>query len=270
MATSQYSEWVRRGKPYALIRPARDIKANIMAYGITVFDYPNGAHLTASRPEDHTPFSYTKWPNANLNVDGRGRAIDIMPRNEGKTVASRAENASIARQIIADKDAGVRGTEAIKYLNWTDENGVCRQENWKTGKRVTVKSSDRGHIHISFRNDKDDSTTAEGYDPVARMRGEISSGGDEDMGKQFLGLHEPSGAVFICDLVTSRWIQNERVLGDITYLAEQLGIDLTPHAGGANVEWTAEGIRKGWSEEVFGLLVGPRPAGIDEEPEVKK
>src|SRR5690349_15778893 len=105
MATAEYYEWVRRGKPYVLTRPARDIQRNIKQYGITVYDYPNDAHLTASKPEDHTPFSYTKWPNVNRNVDGVGRAIDIMPRDD--SYAARRENADIARQIIKDKDAGV-------------------------------------------------------------------------------------------------------------------------------------------------------------------
>jgi hypothetical protein len=267
MATSQYKEWIRRGRPYVLIRPAREIQGRIKAYGITVYDYPNQAHLTTSKPEDHTPFSFTKWPIVNQNVDGRGRAIDIMPRNDSE--AARRENADIARQIIADKDADVPGTEPIKYMNWTDEAGVCRQENWKSGKRVTVKSSDKGHVHVSFRDDKDDFDT-KGYDPVARMRGQVTAEGDDDMGKQLLALHEPSGAVFVCDLVFSRWVDNEQHLGDIQYLADQMGIDLTPHAGHANAEWTEEGLRKGWSEEVFGVLVGPRPPGMDDEPDKKE
>ena len=247
MATAEYYEWVRRGKPYALTRPARDIQRNVRKYGTTVYDYPNDAHLEAAKPEDHTPFSYTKWPNANRNVDGVGRAIDIMPRSD--SYVARRENADIARQIIRDKDARVAGTEGIKYLNWTDENGVCRQENWKSGKRVTVSSRDKGHIHASFRNDTDN-TSAESYDPVARMHNQ-NTPQEEDM--PFVAKDGKTGQYYVCDMITSRPVPNEAI-GDVLYLAKQLNYG----HGQEGVEWTDGGwTRLGWSEAVFGALVKP-------------
>jgi hypothetical protein len=75
----------------------------------------------------------------------------------------------------------------IKYINWTDENGTCRQERWTDAgaplRRTTRSSTDKGHIHISGRSDVDDDDRADGYDPIARMRGE-----DEDM-----QLKDPTG-----------------------------------------------------------------------------
>lgn len=257
MATAEYYQWVSRGKPYALTKPARDIQRNVRRYGITVYDYPNDAHLKAAKPEDHTPFSYTKWPNANHNVDGVGRALDIMPR--GDSYVARKENADIARQIIRDKDAKVPGTEGIKYLNWTDENGVCRQENWKSGKRITVSSSDKGHIHISFRNDTDNSS-AEGYDPVARMHGQTPANAqEEDM--PFVAKDGKTGKYYVCDMIVSRPVPDEAIT-DVLYLAKQLNYG----HGTEGVEWTDGGwVRLGWSEAVFGTLQG-RLVGIDSSP----
>lgn len=162
-ASPQYGEWLRMGQPYRLCQPAKEWQATIRRYHVTVYDYPDSSHLTASFPQDHTPFSYTKWPVGDRRVDGVGRALDIMP---GPVDLDR-----LARRIIADVDARIAGTEAIKYMNWTDKNGVCRQENWQSRPRTTKGSTDKGHIHLSFRSDLDLATTG-GYDPVARMMGE--------------------------------------------------------------------------------------------------
>lgn len=166
MASTAYFQWVTVGKPYTLIRPARDLQRNVRRHGLVVYDYPNEAHLTAEPPEDHTPFSYTGYPGANRRWNARG--LDVMPRSS--TNAGRAENAAIAEQIIADRDAKVPGTEWIKYLNYTDLDGNCWHVSWQPEKRVT-RSTDCGHIHISGRSDFDDWAGAAGYDPVARLTG---------------------------------------------------------------------------------------------------
>jgi hypothetical protein len=97
--------------------------------------------------------------------------------------AARNENAAIARQLIRDRDAGVPGAMWIKYINWTDESGVCRQERWMDLsaplRRTTRTSTDNGHIHISGRSDVDDDDRADTYDPIARM-----TGTDERHGRQ--------------------------------------------------------------------------------------
>lgn len=164
MASQGYRDWLAAGEPYALIRPAAALQRVLRGHGLTVYDYPNQAHLEANPPEDHTPFSATGWPAANARW--RARALDIMPRND--TAAGRVENAAIARRLIADRDAGVPGVAWIKYINWTDEAGVCRQERW-TPSHTSRSSTDRGHVHISGRSDVDDDARADTYDPLEEV-----------------------------------------------------------------------------------------------------
>lgn len=176
MASQGYRDWLAAGKPYRLVRPARALVTNVGRYGITVYHYPDDSHLQATVPEDHTPYSATGWPGANARWNARG--VDIMPR--GSSAAAKRENADIARQLIRDRDAGHPGVAWIKYINWTDEVGVCRQERW-TPARTTRASSDRGHVHVSGRSDIDADARADDYDPIARMRGTAPLTGDDGM-----------------------------------------------------------------------------------------
>lgn len=161
MATRAYLLWNTGGRPYALMRPARDLQRILRGHGLTVYDYPDESHLKADTPEDHTPFSVTGWPIA--SAYGIGHALDVMPRAD--TAAGRAENAAIARRLIRDRNAGVPGVAWIKYINWTDEAGVCRQERWMPN-HTTRSSTDKGHIHASGRSDCDNDTRAATYDPL--------------------------------------------------------------------------------------------------------
>jgi hypothetical protein len=156
-----YYVWIGSGKPFTLMRPARALQAKLQARGLVVYAYPDDDHLKAKIPEDHTPFSATGWPVK--SAFGIGHAIDIMPRAD--TVAGRAEAATIARKLIADRNAGVAGVLWVKYLNWTDEKGVCRQERW-TPNHTTTSSTDKGHIHVSGRSDCDNDSRADNYDPL--------------------------------------------------------------------------------------------------------
>lgn len=161
-----YAYWRDHGRPYALMRPAKALQRTLQGHGLTVYDYPNAAHLQANTPEDHTPFSVTGWPRA--SGYGIGHALDVMPRNDSD--AARRENANVARQLIQDRDAGVPGVMWVKYINWTDERGNCQQVRWMDDDHplthTTRSSSDRGHIHISGRSDCDDDDRAGGYDPI--------------------------------------------------------------------------------------------------------
>lgn len=184
MASQGYRDWLKAGQLYALIQPAKAVQATLRGYGLTVYDYPNDAHLQAAVPEDHTPFSVTGWPGTNARWNAR--ALDVMPRSNA--YEHRKENADIARQLIRDRDAGHPGAMWIKYLNWTDEGGNCRQERWTDSaaplRRITRASNDRGHIHVSGRSDADDDDRADTYDPIARMRagsGSAATTGDDDM-----------------------------------------------------------------------------------------
>lgn len=186
-ASAAYASWLRGGKPYRLMRPAKALQALLRAHGLTVYDYPNDAHLKASKPEDHTPFSATGWPLK--SAVGVGHAVDVMPRND--TVAARRENAAIARTLIAARNAGRPEVAWIKYLNWTDENGNCRQESWKPN-HVTASSTDKGHIHISGRSDCDDDPRADGYDPLSATP--LTAGDDMGLGTEPLTQGNPGYA----------------------------------------------------------------------------
>ncbi|MEV4509638.1 hypothetical protein AB0K00_11855 [Dactylosporangium sp. NPDC049525] len=181
MASQGYRDWLNAGRPYTLIRPAKAVQATLRGYGLTVYDYPNDAHLQANTPEDHTPFSVTGWPGPNKRW--KARALDIMPRSDSS--AHRKENADIARQLIKDRDAGHPGAMWIKYLNWTDEKGNCNQERWTDSanplRRTTRSSSDRGHVHISGRSDVDDDDRADEYDPIGRLQGRDYSVADSQL-----------------------------------------------------------------------------------------
>jgi hypothetical protein len=68
--------------------------------------------------------------------------------------------------LVADKNAGVPGTEAIKYINWTNSAGQCLHEKWEPN-HETSSSSDTGHIHVSFRTDFVTSHVMQNYNPLA-------------------------------------------------------------------------------------------------------
>lgn len=158
---SAYDEWLAAGKPYSTAYPVAGLRDRLRSQGFTVYDYPDDRHLQAVPPEDHTPFSATGWPVASKRWIGH--AIDIMPGGP-------VDLTVLARQIIADKDADVPGTEWIKYINWTDEAGNCWHTSWQPYK-TTVSSSDKGHNHISGRSDMD--TVVSNYDPVGRVLGDM-------------------------------------------------------------------------------------------------
>lgn len=198
MESQGYYDWLKAGKPYTLQKPANELRATIAGYGYVVYHYPNDDHLKATTPEDHTPFSYTGWPNTSrLATRWVGRALDVMPKNDDiKTIAG------LAKQIIADKDAKVPGTEWIKYINWTDIDGSCWHVSWQPGKVVRA-SSDKGHIHISGRDDMDNAST-QGYDPVARMSSG-GAGGNTDMP---LRMGVCNGRYWTGDTVFRRAVRN--------------------------------------------------------------
>jgi hypothetical protein len=157
MSLLLYNAWQHDGSPFILCTPGQSLTATLTAHGYTVQSYPDQAHLTATPAEDHCPFSQTPWPGAQPYP--HGMAIDIFGPNL----------AAVGAQIFGDTNADKPGTESIKYMNWTDSAGNCWHDKWEPN-HVRTSSSDRGHIHISFRTDY--VLTATGYDPVAAMGGD--------------------------------------------------------------------------------------------------
>jgi len=240
MASTAYFAWLKAGRPYRLAQPLKDLQETLRTHGLTVYDYPNEAHLTADTPEDHTPFSATGWPVS--SAFGVAHAIDIMPRNDSK--AALVENAAIARRLINDKNAGHPAVEWIKYLNWTDEAGNCYHISWTPQKEIR-QSSDRGHVHVSGRSDRDNARCLN-YDPLVSAAQPAQK--EEEM--FVIAKDVPAGKYYISNMVESRPIK-ANVLNDAKYLASQLGFAHGP----VGAEWVEGGnVRVGWTAEVFGPI----------------
>lgn len=159
MASNSYHKWVADGEPYVDAEPIKDEAAILRAHGYTVWTKGDDRHMQAEPPEDHTAFSATGWPVKSAYP--KGHAFDVADADKPYPLWQ------VAEQIIRDKDAGVPGTEWIKYLNYTDADGDCWHVSWQPNKSKTV-SSDRGHLHVSARSDMDNVSTT--YDPIARLK----------------------------------------------------------------------------------------------------
>jgi hypothetical protein len=161
MTPTTYDQWIADGRPW---RPAPVIDrfAELMrGHGFEVFTIGDQNHLTATLPEDHTPYSHTPWPGAQPYP--QILALDVMP---GGAVDWRW----LGRQIVTDRFAGVRGTGWIKYINWTDPTDSCWHDRWEPDNTHTP-STDRGHIHISARTDRLGASELSDWDPVAELLG---------------------------------------------------------------------------------------------------
>ena len=159
MAVTTYEGWVADGRPAHQCQPGSDLLATLKKHKYTVYWLGDDSHLKADPPEDHTPYSHTPWPGSQPYP--AVLAIDIMPGGD-------LDWRDLGARIVADKNAGKPGTEPIKYINWTDRAGNCRQDSWKPT-HVQKSSTDTGHIHISFRTDYVNSHVMAGYDPVLNL-----------------------------------------------------------------------------------------------------
>jgi hypothetical protein len=157
MTVTNYDQWVKDGSPWHPAKPVLDFAAILRGHGFTVYEI--GAvdtHLDIPTPEDHAPFSHTPWPGAQPYP--AVLALDIMPGGD-------MDWRDLGAKIVADKKAGAHGTDAIKYINWTDRAGNCWHDSWEPN-HAQRPSSDRGHIHVSFRTDFVVSSVMSGYDPI--------------------------------------------------------------------------------------------------------
>jgi hypothetical protein len=158
MTVTTYSQWVADGSPWHDCQPTKDFVAMLRRNGYTGPGVGIGdqSHLTASVPEDHTPYSHTPWPGSQPYP--AVMAFDVMPDPVVNWMALMA-------QIFADKMAGHPALAPLKYMNWTDSAGNCWHDKWQPG-HVRTSSSDRGHGHISWRTDYVKSTLLSTYDPL--------------------------------------------------------------------------------------------------------
>lgn len=169
MTVTTYVGWIADGKPWKNCQPIIDFIATLRRHGYTGPGSGIGdqSHLTANPPEDHCPYSHTPWPGAQPYPFVM--AIDIMA-SEGLDLID------LGGRIFNDKNSNVPGTEPIKYMNWTDSANNCFHDSWMP-KHTRFNSTDRGHIHISFRTDYVTSNRMAIYDPYGHSVPED----DEDM-----------------------------------------------------------------------------------------
>ena len=251
MATT-YAGWVADGKPVKTADCIDSFAKMLRGYGYTVYTIGNYDHLTASTPEDHTPFSHTPWPGSQPYP--YVLACDVMPGGHWPL-------ADLGARIYADKQAGVPGTEWIKYMNWTDRNGDCWHDKWTPGHQRS-SSSDRGHIHISARTDYVHKATA--YVPFASTQEDDMTPGDlyEDL-KRNPGTKNPPGQSGLNMIF--RQIDREETAAVIAPLKTQLATIQAQMAALAGKDFVDEqaivtGVLGGLTEEK--LTAAIKAAGI--------
>lgn len=139
MSTDAYRRWVDAGRPWKKAQPVADLEQWARANGVGVLGtIGNTAHLTSSRPQDHTPFSASAWPNP---LPGYiVTAIDL------------ADTAGLAPAILTTARAG--NLPWLKYANL----GGRHYEHGDDFQRGTHSSD--SHIHLSIRTDHLDTELA--------------------------------------------------------------------------------------------------------------
>jgi hypothetical protein len=173
MAVPNLQQWRAAGSPWSPATCIDDFARTLRRRGYTVFVIGNEEHLTAQPPEDHCPFSATPWPGPQPYP--RVLACDVMPGGP-------VDWQRLGERIVADKQANRRGTEWIKYINYTDLNGDVWHASWEPN-FAREPSTDTGHIHLSARTDFVNSRTA--YDPVAAVLNLTPMSEEDDMGASF-------------------------------------------------------------------------------------
>lgn len=142
MASKAYYAWLDDGAPWTNATPVKDYVSQLGRMGWDlkhVGTIGDEAHLTANRPEDHTPFSATGWPNA--TPYGIVTALDL----------SGSHSNGIGWQDVAWwwlREARARRTPWVKYLTFQGKRYDVRHD-WNA---VDATGHDE-HVHVSFRTD---------------------------------------------------------------------------------------------------------------------
>jgi len=156
MATQAYTDWVKQGKPFRLARPVLEYRSCFVDAGWpvgslgTIGDY---AHLTAERPQDHTPFSYTGWPNPNPYPY-------VHAFDAGHLPSQGFDMAPVVRRWLQDARDGK--TPWVKYIVWRGQSFDVRRDWEPAG-----ASGHYDHAHVSIRTDWFDRSIGD-YNPAKK------------------------------------------------------------------------------------------------------
>ncbi len=143
MANAFYEPWVRDGRPYRAARPIAEVVAKLKAARPKAADLNlfgsigDLAHLTATVPKDHTPYSQTGWPDP--SPYGIGFATDIMHRPD-----LGLDCHVIFKHWITEARAG--RLPWLKYLIWNRKSYSVRS-GWVAKDAIGHED----HIHASAR-----------------------------------------------------------------------------------------------------------------------
>lgn len=257
MTSWQHAKWLAAGGHWQVAEPILQLVIILRYHGYTVYTLGDKGHLDHVPPEDHTPYSETGWPIA--TPYGWVTACDIMPPPAKLGLPSLQELGDV---LTTDRQAGLKAASWIKYVNWGPvDNRHAVHDSWMP-KFHRKTSGDVGHVHLSCRSDKIHFTGATGYDPVARLRGEVGhppaatiENGDEGMS---LLRYSENAAVFLTDGRTARHVGSEEELADLKTLISE-----GYFPGKVNPE-ARDGVRVVGRRELIGRILDPVPAGWED------
>lgn len=149
MATQAYYDWVSAGRPWRKATPVVEYQAAFIRAGwplTSLGTLGDAAHLTADRPQDHTPFSVTGWPDPNPYPY-------VLAFDAGHLPDQGFDMAPVAARWL--QDAGDGKTPWVKYIVWRGQIFDVRRDWAPAG-----ASGHYDHAHVSFRTDWYDKTTA--------------------------------------------------------------------------------------------------------------
>jgi hypothetical protein len=143
--SAYYNAWVADGRPWRLSTPVKECADKIKAArpGINpisiIGTIGDSAHLLATRPEDHTPYSQTGWPvrHPYPNI----AAIDIMHRPD----LGMDCNAIFPHWLAAARAGQLPW---LKYVIWQAKRYDVRN-SWNP----VSSSGHHDHMHASVRSD---------------------------------------------------------------------------------------------------------------------
>lgn len=157
MTTQDYVNWVADGRPWKLATPIAEYFAAFKAAG-----WPAGslgtigdtAHLQASHPQDHCPFSATGWPNPN-------EYPYVCAFDAGHDPANGRDMGQVVSRWLSQARAG--STPWVKYIVWQGHIYDVRN-----GWSPQPADNHFDHAHVSIRTDWTHRSIGT-FDPVGKV-----------------------------------------------------------------------------------------------------